>query len=114
VKPAVEYRRGARTAAAVADSFNSSTTHPNRLGDCILIKLNLKKMPPRRNRQAIKTPKASFAHGMGLALAEMHRKTGARTAVVEVAREAGLTYAELRDAGVDAYDLKELRRAGVR
>jgi hypothetical protein len=48
-----------------------------------------------------------------VALAEMHRRLDASTGVCEVARAAGLTLRAARDAGVEAFDLKELKRAGI-
>lgn len=44
---------GARSAAAVADGYNSSTTHPHQIGDCVLAKLNLLDGEPRVNDQTI-------------------------------------------------------------
>lgn len=35
------YKMGVLHAAAIANTYNSSTTHPYRLGDCIRAKLNL-------------------------------------------------------------------------
>lgn len=108
-----DYRAGAQEAASVADAYNGSTTHGHRLGDCILAKLNLRKGKPRRNQKALKTPKQSFAAGMALALAEINRKFDRPGMVLEVAKEAGLSLAELRAAGVAAYDLRELKKAGL-
>jgi hypothetical protein len=109
-----DYIAGVQEAASIADNYNSSTTHLFRLGDCILGKLNLRKGKPRRNQKAIKTSKQSFAAGMALALAEINRKFDRPSMVLEVAKEAKLSLKELRAAGVDAYDLKELRKAGLR
>ncbi len=39
---------GAQAAASVANSY--TTTHPYRLDDCILSKLNIRKTKPRKNR----------------------------------------------------------------
>lgn len=114
MKPDVEYRRGARAAAVVAATYNASSTHLHRLDDCILAKLNLLKGKVRRNRQAIAKPEDMFVMGMALALAEIQRSTAGLTAVAKVARNAGLTIAKMRAAGVDADDLKVLRRAGVK
>lgn len=55
--------------------------------------------------------------GFGLALAEMHRRLlggNDSTGVCEVVRNAGLTLAKFKRAGLDDFDLKELRQAGVR
>ena len=52
---------------------------------------------------------------MAVALAEMHRLHGDSSGVCDVARAAGLTIAEVKAVGTDAYDWKrELRRAGVK
>ena len=55
--------------------------------------------------------------GFGLALAEIHRLLiggNNSSGVCEVARNAGLTLAKFKRAGLDNFDMKELRRAGVR
>jgi hypothetical protein len=36
-----EFRRGAEAAAAIAADYNATSSHPYRLDDCILSKLNL-------------------------------------------------------------------------
>lgn len=109
-----EYLRGVRDAAVIADDYNSSTIHRYRLGDCILAKLNVIKGEPRKNKNPTRTYQAGEVCGMALALAEINRKHDQPSIVREVAREAGLTIAEMREAGVDSYDLKELRKVGVR
>jgi hypothetical protein len=44
------YEDGVRHAAELANHYNSCTTHPYRLGDCILHKMNmLDKKKVRRN-----------------------------------------------------------------
>jgi predicted RNA-binding Zn-ribbon protein involved in translation (DUF1610 family) len=48
-----DFIRGAKASAAVASTYNSSTSHPFRLEDCILGKLNLRERPPRKNKLAI-------------------------------------------------------------
>jgi hypothetical protein len=109
-----EFVRGVKAAADFADEYNGSTTHDYRLGDCITCRLNVvSRAKPRRNKQKLPTSEASFACGMALALAEMHRATGDDSNVVEVAKAAGLTIAELRKAGVDGYDWRQLKKAGV-
>ena len=50
---------------------------------------------------------------MAVALAEMHRLHGDSSGVCEVARAAGLTIENVKKAGTDGYDWKELGRAGV-
>ena len=107
------YRHGAEAAADQADQYNGSTTHPNRLGDCILGKLNLRTAKVRRNKAKIRRYDDGVTQGMALALAEMQRATGDDGAVCEVARAAGLTLDECRKVGVDPYDLRALKKAGV-
>ncbi len=52
------FKRGVSAAAEVANSYNSSTTHPYMLGDCILGKLNqLGDKKPRKNEQKLKVSK---------------------------------------------------------
>jgi hypothetical protein len=48
------FKKGIKFAAEIADQYNGSTTHPYRLGDCILGKLNVGKMKPRKNKLRIK------------------------------------------------------------
>lgn len=110
----LEFARGARAAADVASNYDSSSAHDHRLGDCILAKLNLRAAPPRRNRKKLESPDRAFVRGMSLALAEMHRRTGCSSDVQEIARGAGLSLKDMRDAGVSSYDLRRLRQAGVR
>lgn len=40
---------GIRWAAEIADDYNSSSTHPYMLGDCIMAKLNKLPRKPRKN-----------------------------------------------------------------
>ena len=48
------YKKGVEHAAEVADQYNSSTTHPYSLGDCILGKLNqTERKRPRKNSQKL-------------------------------------------------------------
>lgn len=111
------FTTGARQAAYWADEYNSSSVHRFRLGDCILGKMNIRNGKPRRNRQAVPTEVDAWTHGFAMALAEMHRRLsgGADSAgVCEVARNAGVTLASAKAAGCPDFDLKELRRAGVR
>lgn len=72
---------------------------------------------PRRNRKAQQGERDAWLSGFAVALAEMHRRLSGgndSTGVCEVSRAAGLTLESARAAGVSAFDLKELRRAGVR
>ncbi len=48
--------RGVRDAAALADTYNSVTTHPYQLGDCILGKFNLIARPRKNKRAARVAP----------------------------------------------------------
>jgi hypothetical protein len=109
-----EFRKGAELAADQADQYNGSTTHPLRLGDCILSKLNLRDAKPRRNKHKVQNPKNAWACGLACALGEMLRDWQADPlAAVAIAKGAGLTLATFKAAGVDDYDLRALRRAGV-
>lgn len=54
--------------------------------------------------------------GFATALAEMHRRLlggNDSAGVCEVARHAGLTIAVAKSAGVEEFDLRELRKAGL-
>lgn len=48
------FRRGAEAAAGLAGEYNGSTTHPYRLDDCILGKLNMREGKPRKNTRALR------------------------------------------------------------
>jgi hypothetical protein len=112
-----EYRRGVLAAASAAADYNGSTTHAYRLDDSIACKLNVvRRSKPRRNRKAIQDPDLAWMRGVATALAEMHRTLlgGADSAsVCRVATSCGLTLTYAKRCGVTAYDLKELRKAGV-
>jgi len=111
-----EFQRGVRAAADVAQSYDSTSTHPYRLDDCILAKLNVGRRKPRRNRKVQRNERDAWLSGFAVALAEMHRRLlggNDGASVRKVAQEAGLTLTSARSAGVSAYDLKELKRAGV-
>lgn len=108
-----DFKQGVLMAAAVADDYNGSSTHKHRLGDCIAMKLNVvKRKRPRLNKKRIKDP-SSMTRGMALALAEIYRTSRDSSAVREVARAANLTIAEMKRAGVDPYDLRALKQAGI-
>jgi hypothetical protein len=112
-----EFKRGAIAAAAVAEAYESTSTHPFRLGDCILGKLNIRKQKPRINRQAPRNERDAWLSGFAVALAELHRQLlhgNNSSGVCAAAKNAGLTIAAARAAGVSAFDLKELKKAGVR
>jgi hypothetical protein len=51
--------------------------------------------------------------GFSVALAEVHRIGKHSSSVAEAARGALLTLAQAKAAGVDKYDLRELREAGI-
>lgn len=112
-----EFQRGVQAAADVARSYDSTSTHPYRLDDCILAKLNVSRRKPRRNRQVQRNERDAWLSGFSVALTEMHRlliRGNDSTGVCKVAGAAGLTLKSARAAGVSAFDLKELKRAGVR
>jgi len=112
-----EFRRGVVTAADVADAYNAESTHPHRLGDCILAKLNVGRRKPRRNRQVQRREQDAWMIGFATALAEMHRRLlsgNDGSGVQAVARAAGLTIEAAHAAGVSAFDVRELRKAGIR
>lgn len=110
-----EFKRGVLAAAGFADDYNGSTIHLYRLGDCIAIKLNVvRREKPRRNKKRIEDPSATMIRGMALALAEVNRLCKQPTAICEVASDAGLTIAEMKNAGVDPFDWRELKKAGVK
>lgn len=112
-----EFKRGVIAAADIADSFGSTSTHPFRLGDIILCKLNATaRLKPRRNRQVQRNERDAWLSGYAVALAEIHRQLlngNNSTGVCAAARLAGLTLAAARAAGVSDFDLKELKKAGV-
>lgn len=111
----LNWRAGVQAAAHIADEYNGSTTHDYRLGDCILGKLNaVARAKPRKNERRIQDPKEAWLHGFAVALAEVHRLSGNSSGIVEAARVAQLTLAEAKKAGTDPYDLRELRRAGIK
>ena len=111
-----DFKRGAIAAASVADSYDSTSTHPYRLGDCILAKLNIRRGKPRINRRCPRNERDSWLSGFAVALAEIHRQLlhgNNSSGVCAAARTAGLTLASARAAGVTAFDLKELKKAGI-
>jgi hypothetical protein len=59
----------------------------------------------------------AWTAGFAVALAETHRLlflAGRDDGLCRIARDAGLTLAEAHRVGVDARDIEELRKAGVR
>lgn len=127
-----DFQLGAVAAAEVAETYNSTSTHPYRLGDCILAKMNIGKQRPRVNVRRLRRDRDgrvgggasldlpirdAWVRGFAVALAEMHRlllSGNDSTGVCKVAREAGVTLKVARSAGVSNLDLKELKKAGVR
>lgn len=109
-----DFARGVKAAADVAAQYNRTSSHPYRLDDCILTKLNVTCGTPRPNR--VKQPRSddTWFRGFAVGLAEMHRRLAGGTGVCEAARNAGLTLARARIAGVSSYDLRELKKAGVK
>ena len=113
-----EYERGARDAAGVAAQYNRTTTHEHRLDDCILAKLNIgKRRKPRRNVNKLEKTGAAWLRGFAMALAEMHRQrqVGAESLPVRVAANGvGLSLEVAKRVKLNPYDLKELKRAGIK
>ena len=112
-----EFQQGVMAAADVAKAYDSTSTHPYRLADCILAKLNVGRQKPRRNRQVQRNERDAWLSGFAVALAEMHRQLlggNDSSGVCRVARDAGLTIASARAAGVSVFDLQELKKAGIR
>lgn len=102
-----DFVRGAKAAADVASSYESVSAHPYRLQDCILMKLNLtRRKKPRANRRA----NDEWLKGFGLALAEASRQLGAPSGIGVVLRDSGVTLAMLQRAGLEGFDLDELRK----
>lgn len=108
-----EFVRGAKAAADIAANYNSSTLHSYRLDDCILAKLNMRTKQPRRNSKKIESPDNSWVQGYAVALAEVHRICHNTSSILEAAKGAGLTIKSLQEAGVSAFDWRELKRVGV-
>lgn len=111
------FKRGVEAAAGIVEMFNGSTTHPYRLDDVVLCKLNVSNRL-RLNKKKIEDPEEadtkSWTQGFVMALAEMHRHAAGSSAVREVARDANVTIAETKSSGCDPYDWRELKKAGVR
>ena len=109
-----DFVRGVKTAAALAGEYNGSTTHAYRLDDCILGKLNIdKRKMPRKNKKKLQDPNDAWTCGFVVALAESNRHIPNHVVCCEAASNANITIAVAKKAGVDPYDWRELRRAGV-
>ena len=57
------------------------------------------------------TSNAEFLQGFAIALADMDRMHDNPVAVRDTIEGAGLTIADFKKAGVEEYDLKQLRKA---
>ena len=68
---------------------------------------------PLPNAEAVQVGDDKWICGFALALAEVHRINRNSTTICEVARDAGLSLTRMRAAGVELYDWRELRKAGV-
>lgn len=104
---------GIQMAADIAAQYNASTTHPYRLEDCILFKLNVRKQKPRLNKERLESPDDAWTRGFVIALAESHRHIPDDVVTCEAAANAGITLTVAKKAGVDPYDWRELKKAGV-
>ena len=100
------FRRGAEAAALVAADYDRLSCHDHLVSDCILAKLNIRRRRPRRNPDKYKN---SWLNGYGFGLAEVSRQ-GDNHGIAEAARAAGVSINDLKAAGLDPYDLKELRK----
>ena len=79
--------------------------------------MNVSKRRPRRNRVVQRNERDAWISGFAVALAELHRQLlhgNNSSGTCAAARHAGLTLASARAAGVSAFDLKELKKAGIR
>jgi hypothetical protein len=115
-----DFKRGVEAAAGVLElgGFNAVTTHPFRLGDVILCKLNqTARKKPRRNKVRLEDPKDALVRGFAMGLAGMHAQlilAGHDEGLCRLAREMRLTLAEAKRVGVMEIDLARLRAAGVK
>jgi hypothetical protein len=106
--------KGVLAAADVAAYYNSSSTLPYRLEDCIAGKLNIRRMKPRKNTRRIKDPDEAWLHGAAVALGEMYyADERVREIVQKVARAMGITLKNAKAAGCETFDIKRLRAAGI-
>jgi hypothetical protein len=103
---ASEYARGAREAAAFASEYDGASGHPYRFSDCILGKMNLRDGKPRKNPHAGN----QFWRGYALVLADIIRDYGECSLACNVMMGNGTTLKTFRRAGVDNYDMIELRK----
>jgi hypothetical protein len=103
---ASEYARGARDAADLTTEYECVNSHPYRLSDCILGKMNLRDGKPRKNPRA----GSQFWQGYALVLADIIRDYGECSLACNVMMGNGTTLKTFRRAGVDNYDMIELRK----
>ena len=100
------WRSGAEAAAAVAADYDRLSSHDHLVSDCILGKLNIRRRRPRRNPDKFKN---NWLNGFGFGLASVCHE-GYGDGVDRAAQAAGVSLADLKAAGLDPYDLKELRK----
>lgn len=101
------YTRGVLAAADIAEQFDNESANPSRVSDIVRCKLNAVRLAkPRRNA----AHNNSFAQGVALALADLNRKFDQPAMVADVLEETGLTIKQLRAAGVEEHDLRELKK----
>ena len=114
------YTRGVIAAADVASQYNRSTSHPYRLDDCILDKLNVtKRKKPRKNTEKLPSTEDTLLLGFGLGLVEMLAQFGGAGqetggAFCRAAASRGLTLKVARRLGMMSGDVDRLKRAGVK
>lgn len=104
------FREGAVAAAEIASTYDDTTTHDLRLGDCVLAKMNLIEGDPAENEQRIQRPEDALILGFVLALSEV----AAGYPVKKVAKDAAITIALARASGAEKHDLDRLKAAGVK
>lgn len=66
-------------------------------------------MSPKKKVLRSSKEDASWLCGFGLALAEMNRRRDCPSVIIEIMRDAGVSIETLKEAGLDSYDLNELR-----
>lgn len=79
--------------------------------ECATRRAQLLKEASQKGNEAAE--KSDWIGGFAVALAEVHRHSGSRAIVCEAARKTGLTRAMAHGAGISAFDLEELERAGI-
>lgn len=115
------FERGVRTAAQLASEYDGASANPYRIEDCILGKLNVKgaRIKARKNTRSQVVARTALAEaedraltrGFGLALSEMQQRFDQSSLVAEVCQAFGkATMKDFKEAGLEAYDLKHLRK----